>query len=59
MSSKDYVAIGTKDSSVSYPPTARLFCNMCGCNLISLDAQKKSGIAIDAEYPIFLTEGRK
>jgi hypothetical protein len=35
---KDYVAISLKDSSVSYPPSAKLFCNICSCNLILLDA---------------------
>jgi len=38
---KDYVAISTKDYSVSYPPAARLFCNICSCNLILLDASKE------------------
>jgi hypothetical protein len=38
---KDYVAISLKDSSVSYPPTAKLFCNLCSCNLILLDAEKE------------------
>ena len=38
---KDFVAISTKDSSVSYPPTAKLFCNICSCNLILLDAAKE------------------
>jgi hypothetical protein len=39
--SSDYVAISIKDSSVSYPPSAKLFCNICSCNLILLDAEKE------------------
>jgi hypothetical protein len=38
---KNYVAINLKDSSVSCPPTSKLFCNNCRCNLILLDAQKE------------------
>ena len=35
---KDYVAISIKDSSVSYPPNSKLFCNLCNCKLILFDA---------------------
>jgi hypothetical protein len=38
---KDYIAISINDSSVSYPPSAKLFCNLCSCNLVLLDAQKE------------------
>jgi hypothetical protein len=40
---KDYVAINLKDSSgsYSYPPTSKLFCNLCNRNLVLLDAQKE------------------
>jgi hypothetical protein len=41
ISKKDYVAISLKDSSYSYPPTAKLFCNICSCNLILLDLEKE------------------
>jgi hypothetical protein len=34
---KDFVAISIKDSSVSYPPNSKLFCNLCNCNLILSD----------------------
>jgi hypothetical protein len=36
---KDFVAISLNDSSTSYPPNSKLFCNLCSCNLILLDAQ--------------------
>jgi hypothetical protein len=38
---KENVAIIAKDSSVSYSPSAKLFCNLCSCNLILLDPQKE------------------
>jgi hypothetical protein len=36
-SNKDFVAISIKDSSVSYPPNSKLFCNLCNCKLILFD----------------------
>jgi hypothetical protein len=38
---KDYVAINIKDTSGSYPPSAKLFCNICRCNLILYDAKRE------------------
>ena len=38
---KDIVAININDSSRSYPPNSKLFCNLCSCNLILLDQQKE------------------
>jgi hypothetical protein len=40
-SNKDYIAIIPKDSSASYPPTSKLFCNICSCNLVLMDAQRE------------------
>jgi ribosomal protein S27AE len=40
-SNKDYVVISLRDSSASYPPAAKLFCNTCSCNLVLMDAQKE------------------
>jgi hypothetical protein len=37
---KDYIAISI-NSDVSYPPSAKLFCNLCSCNLILVDPQKE------------------
>jgi hypothetical protein len=34
-SNKDFVAISINDSS--YPPSSKLFCNLCNCNLTLLD----------------------
>jgi hypothetical protein len=36
---KDYTAISIKDSSVSYPPNSKPFCNLCNCKLILFDVQ--------------------
>jgi hypothetical protein len=36
---KDFVAISINDSSTSYPPNAKLFCNLCNCNLVLIDPQ--------------------
>ena len=38
---KNFVAISIKNSSVSYPPSAKLFCNLCSCNLVLADPQKE------------------
>jgi hypothetical protein len=37
---KDFVAISLNDSSASYPPSSKLFYNLCSCNLMLLDVQK-------------------
>jgi hypothetical protein len=36
---KDFVAISINDSTNSYPPSSKLFCNLCNCNLVLLDPQ--------------------
>lgn len=38
---KDIVAININDSSKSYPPNSKLFCNLCSCNLTLLDPHKE------------------
>jgi hypothetical protein len=38
---KDFVSISINDTSTSYPPNSKLFCNLCSCNLILLDVQKE------------------
>jgi ribosomal protein S27AE len=40
-SKKDYVAINIRDTSASYIPTVKLFCNICSCNLVLMDTQKE------------------
>jgi hypothetical protein len=37
----DFVAISMNYSS--YPPSAKLYCNLCNCNLILLDAKAEHG----------------
>jgi hypothetical protein len=34
----EFIAISTKSS---YPPTAKLFCNRCGCNLVIMDPRNE------------------
>jgi hypothetical protein len=31
MDNRDFVAISINDSSTSYPPSSKLFCNLCNC----------------------------
>ena len=38
---KGFVSISINDTSTSYPPNSKLFCNLCSCNLILLDVQKE------------------
>jgi hypothetical protein len=35
----DFIAISI--GNPSYPPSSKLFCNLCSCNLILLDAEKE------------------
>ena len=56
---KDYVAISTKDSSVSYPPSAKLFCNSCSCNLILLDASKEVWYCNRCSKSYYLNQGER
>jgi hypothetical protein len=56
---KDYVAINIKDSSVSYPPNSKLFCNLCSCNLVLLDAQKEEWYCNRCSISYFPNKGEK
>jgi hypothetical protein len=38
---KDFTSISIKDSSNSYPPNSKLYCNFCNRSLILLDPQKE------------------
>jgi hypothetical protein len=51
---KDYTAISIKDSSVSYPPSSKLFCNLCNCKLVLFDAQKEDNNEDSPSNNIFL-----
>jgi PHP family Zn ribbon phosphoesterase len=59
MSSKDYVSINLKDSSVSYPPSSKLFCNRCSRNLVLLDAQKEEWYCNECGIRYFPNRGDK
>jgi hypothetical protein len=56
---KDFIAISIKDSSVSYPPSAKLFCNICSCNLVLLDAQKEEWYCNRCAISYFPNRGEK
>jgi hypothetical protein len=56
---KDYVAISIKDSSISYPPTAKLFCNLCNCKLVLFDAQKEEWFCTRCNVSYYPNKGEK
>jgi hypothetical protein len=56
---KDFVAISISDSSVSYPPNSKLFCNLCSCNLTLLDAEKEEWFCTRCNVSYFPNKGEK
>jgi hypothetical protein len=56
---KDFVAISIKDSSTSYPPSSKLYCNLCSCNLILLDAEKEEWFCNRCHVSYFPNKGEK
>jgi hypothetical protein len=56
---KDYTAISIKDSSVSYPPSAKLFCNLCNCKLVLFDAQMEEWYCNRCNVSYFPNKGEK
>ncbi|MFZ0344619.1 MAG: hypothetical protein WAL24_05630 [Nitrososphaeraceae archaeon] len=56
---KNYVAISIKDSSVSYPPSATLFCNLCSCNLVLADPQKEEWFCTRCNISYYPNKGEK
>ena len=56
---KDYVAINTNDSSASYPPSAKLFCNICSCNLVLLDPQNQEWYCNRCSVSYYPNKGEK
>jgi hypothetical protein len=56
---KDFVAISINDSSVSYPPSSKLYCNLCSCNLTLLDAQKEEWFCTRCNISYFPNKGEK
>jgi hypothetical protein len=59
MNNKDYVAISIKDTSVLYPPSAKLFCNLCRCNLVLLDVQKEEWYCNRCSVSYYPNKGEK
>jgi hypothetical protein len=58
-SHKDFVAISINDSSVSYPPNSKLYCNLCSCSLILLDAEKEEWFCTRCNVSYFPNKGDK
>jgi hypothetical protein len=58
---KDYTAISIKDknSSISYPPSSKLFCNLCNCKLVLFDAQKEEWFCTRCNVSYFPNKGEK
>ena len=56
---KDYVAIKINDSSISYPPNSKLFCNLCSCNLVLADLQKEEWFCTRCNVSYFPNKGEK
>ena len=56
---KDYTAINIKDSSISYPPNSKLFCNLCNCKLILFDAQKEEWYCNRCNVSYFPNKGER
>jgi hypothetical protein len=56
---KDYTAISIKDknSSISYPPSSKLFCNLCNYKLILFDVQKEEWFCTRCNVSYFPNKG--
>jgi hypothetical protein len=56
---KDYTAISIKDSSGSYPPNSKLFCNLCNCKLILFDVQMEEWYCNRCNVSYFPNKGER
>ena len=58
---KDYSAISIKDTnfSVSYPPSSKLFCNLCNCKLILFDIQMEEWYCNRCNISYFPNKGER
>jgi hypothetical protein len=56
---KDYTAISIKDSSISYPPSSKLFCNVCNCKLVLFDLQREEWYCNRCNISYFPARGEK
>jgi hypothetical protein len=57
-SNNDFVAINI-DKSRSYPPSSRLFCNNCNCNLVLLDPKTEEWFCNRCHVSYFPSKGEK
>jgi hypothetical protein len=57
--SKDFVAISINDSSRSYPPSAKLYCNLCNCNLVLIDPQTEEWFCTRCNVSYYPNKGEK
>jgi hypothetical protein len=55
----DFVAISINDSSTSYPPSAKLFCNLCNCNLTLLDPKAEEWFCTRCNISYYPNKGEK
>jgi hypothetical protein len=60
-SKKDYTAISIKDgnSGISYPPSSKLFCNLCNCKLILFDVQMEEWYCNRCNVSYFPNKGER
>jgi hypothetical protein len=54
---KDFVAISISDSS--YPPNAKLYCNLCNCNLVLIDPKTEEWFCTRCNVSYFPNKGEK
>jgi hypothetical protein len=54
---KDFVAISINDSS--YPPSSKLFCNLCNCNLTLLDPKAEEWFCTRCNISYYPNKGEK
>jgi hypothetical protein len=55
----DFIAVSIKDSSVSYPPSSKLYCNLCSCNLVLVDLQTEEWFCNRCHVSYFPSKGEK
>jgi hypothetical protein len=56
---KEFVVISINDTSVSYPPSAKLYCNLCNCNLVLVDPQAEEWFCNRCKVSYYPNKGEK
>jgi hypothetical protein len=56
---RDFIAINIRDSSTSYPPNSKLFCNLCNCNLVLLDPHTEEWFCTRCNLSYYPNKGEK